>query len=63
MKTPKEVILSVEDNIDHPAHVISERLADMALAALDAAGFVIVTKDEIRRLRIHGPDETASRSR
>ena len=42
--TPREIILSVEDNIDHPPHVIHPRLADKALAALDAAGLVMLAK-------------------
>lgn len=42
MKTPKQVLMEVEDNVDHPPHTISERLADLALEALERHGFRII---------------------
>lgn len=49
--TPREVLLTIEDNIDHPPHVIHPRLVDMALGALESAGYVIVAKEPTEKMK------------
>lgn len=46
-----DAMMSIEDNIDHPPHMLTSAMPHKIVDALKAAGFVIIPSAENRQLR------------